>query len=85
MAKLSLGGGAPTMIIPGGTQIQVDAHGQLSIRTPGNLVIQNSGAYAVLESVSGSIRIEPQVSVEAVTVRCAETCFVQGSLTAWRV
>jgi hypothetical protein len=85
MSKFSFGAGAPTMIIPSGTQVQVDAHGQLSIRTPGNLVIQNSGAYGVLESVSGSIRIEPQVEVEAVTVRCAETCYVQGSLTAWRV
>jgi hypothetical protein len=36
---------APTMIIPKGTQIEVDQHGQLSIRTPGNLVIQNSGIY----------------------------------------
>jgi hypothetical protein len=85
MSKFSFGAGAPTMIIPSGTQVHVDPHGQLSIRTPGNLVIQNSGAYGVLESVSGSIRIEPQVEVEAVTVRCAETCFVQGSLTAWRL
>src|SRR4029079_1684961 len=37
------------------------------------------------ESISGSIRIEPTVHVEAVTVRCADTCLVQGSLTAWRV
>ena len=43
------------------------------------------GAYGVLESVSGSIRVEPSVHVEAVTVRCADTCFVQGRLTAWRV
>lgn len=85
MPRLPFGAGAPTMIIPAGTQVQVDAHGQLSIRTPGNLVIQNSGAYGVLESVSGSIRIEPHVEVEAVTVRCAETCYVQGNLTAWRV
>ena len=76
---------APTMIIPQGTQIETDAHGQLSIRTPGNLVVQNSGSYAVLESVSGSIRIEPNVQVEAVAVKCAETCYVQGSLTAWQV
>ncbi len=83
-----IGGGdrdAPTMIIPGGTDIQVDVHGQLSIRTPGNLVIQNSGHYATLESMNGSIRIEPDAEVEAVNVRCAETCFVEGSLTAWRV
>ena len=89
MAKESfvkrIAAGPPTMIIPKGTQIQVDSHGQLSIRTPGNLVIQNSGSYATLESVSGSIRIEPEVEVEAVTVRCAETCYVQGSLTAWQV
>ena len=87
LSKLHLTGGpaVPTMIVPPGTQIQVDAQGQISIRTPGNLVLQNSGAYATLESVSGSIRIEPSVHVEAVTVRCADTCLVQGSLTAWRV
>ena len=75
----------PTMIIPRNTEIQVDAHGQLSIRAPGNLVIQNSGHYGNLESVNGSIRIEPEVEVEAVSVRCPETCYVQGSLTAWKV
>lgn len=87
LSKLHLTGGPamPTMIVPPGTQIQVDPQGQVSIRTPGNLVLQNSGAYATLESVSGSIRIEPTVHVEAVTVRCADTCLVQGSLTAWRV
>ncbi|HEV8238185.1 MAG TPA: hypothetical protein VGS57_02310 [Thermoanaerobaculia bacterium] len=87
LSKLHLSGGPslPTMIVPPGTQIQVDPQGQVSIRTPGNLVLQNSGAYATLESVSGSIRIEPTVHVEAVTVRCADTCLVQGSLTAWRV
>jgi hypothetical protein len=88
LSKLHLTGGGssvPTMIVPPGTQIQVDREGQVSIRTPGNLVLQNSGAYSVLESVSGSIRIEPSVHVDAVTVRCAETCLVQGTLTAWRV
>jgi hypothetical protein len=87
LSKLSLAGGpaVPTMIVPPGTQIGVDAQGQVSIRTPGNLVLQNSGAYATLESVSGSIRVEPDVHVEAITVRCADTCLVQGSLTAWRV
>lgn len=87
LSKLHLTGGPalPTMIVPPGTQIQVDPQGQISIRTTGNLVLQNSGAYATLESVSGSIRIEPTVHVEAVTVRCADTCLVQGSLTAWRV
>jgi hypothetical protein len=87
LSKLHLGSSppVPTMIVPPGTQIQVDAQGQVSIRTPGNLVLQNSGAYATLESVSGSIRIEPAVHVEAVTVRCADTCLVQGTLTAWRV
>lgn len=73
------------MIIPQGTRIEVDAHGQLSIRAPGNLVIQNSGAYGTIESVAGSIRIDHNVEVEAVSVRCAEACFVQGSLTAWKV
>jgi hypothetical protein len=73
------------MIIPSGTDIHVDVHGQLSIRTPGNLVIQDSGSFSTLESVNGSIRIESEAQVEAVTVRCAETCYVEGSLTAWRV
>lgn len=76
---------APTMIIPRDTEISVDAHGQLSIRAPGNLVLQNSGSYGTLESVSGSIRIERDVEVEAVRVRCAARCYVQGSLTAWEV
>jgi hypothetical protein len=76
---------APTMIIPAGTEIEVDAHGQLSIRAPGNLVIQNSGSYGKLESMGGSIRIDQGVEVEAVSVRCAAGCYVQGSLTAWKV
>lgn len=76
---------APTMIIPHGTKIEVDAHGQLSVRAPGNLVIQNSGAYGTIESLGGSIRIDHNVEVEAVSVRCAEACYVQGSLTAWKV
>ena len=76
---------APTMIIPNGTEISVDVHGQLSIRTPGNLVIQNSGHYGVIESTGGSIRIEANAEVEAVSVRCADVCYVQGSLTSWKV
>jgi hypothetical protein len=76
---------APTMIIPRGTEIEVDAHGQLSVRAPGNLVIQHSGSYGTLESRSGSIRIDQGVEVEAVSVSCAGDCFVQGSLTAWKV
>ena len=76
---------APTMIIPSGTEIQIDVHGQLSVRTPGNLVIQNSGHYGEIESINGSIRIEANAEVEAVSVRCAETCYVQGSLTSWKV
>ncbi|MDX1502467.1 MAG: hypothetical protein R3325_08880 [Thermoanaerobaculia bacterium] len=83
--KLGSSDRSPTMIIPSGTEIQVDVHGQLSIRTPGNLVIQSSGNYSTLESKTGSIRIEPTARVEAVEVRCAETCFIEGSLTAWRV
>ncbi len=75
----------PTMIIPAGTEIQIDVHGQLSVRTPGNLVIQNSGHYGEIESVGGSIRVEANAEVEAVSVRCAETCYVQGSLTSWKV
>jgi hypothetical protein len=76
---------APTMIIPLGTRIEVDAQGQLSIHAPGNLVIQNSGSYGTIESLGGSVRIERGVEVEAVTVRCADTCFVLGTLIAWKV
>jgi hypothetical protein len=76
---------SPTMIIPRGTDIEVDVHGQLTIRTPGNLVIQDSGNFATLESLHGSIRIESSATVEAVHVRCAETCFIEGTLTAWKV
>jgi len=76
---------APTMIIPAGTEIQIDVHGQLSVRTPGNLVIQNSGHYGEIESVGGSIRIEANAEVEAVSVKCAGVCYVQGSLTSWKV
>jgi hypothetical protein len=75
----------PTMIIPNGTDISVNEHGQLSIRTPGNLVIQNSGVYSVIESGNGSVRIDPEVKVEAVSVQAADSCFVAGQLTAWRV
>ncbi|HEX2252534.1 MAG TPA: hypothetical protein VHQ65_04640, partial [Thermoanaerobaculia bacterium] len=82
--KLS-GASAPTMIVPRGTEIEVDAHGQLSVRAPGNLVIQNSGSYGTIESRAGSIRIDQGVEVEAVSVRCAEDCYVLGSLTAWKV
>jgi hypothetical protein len=73
------------MIIPRGSLIEVDVHGQLSIRAPGNLVIQNSGNYGTIESLNGSIRIESEAEVEAVNVRCQEACFVEGSLTAWKL
>jgi len=76
---------APTMIIPRGLRIEIDPDGQLSIHAPGNLVVQNSGKYGILESLGGSIRIERGVEVEAITVRCPETCYVQGFLTAWKV
>ncbi len=76
---------APTMIIPRGTQIEMDEDGHLTIRSPGNIVVQNSGKYGTLESLGGSIRIDRGVEVEATTVRCAETCYVQGFLTAWKV
>ena len=76
---------APTLIIPAGLKIEIDPEGQLSIHAPGNLVVQNSGKYGVLESLSGSIRIDRGVEVEAITVRCPETCYVQGHLTAWKV
>jgi hypothetical protein len=73
------------MIIPRGTEIKVNAHGQLSIKTPGNLVIQNSGLYSEIESTNGSIRIEENVTVEAVSIRAGQACFIQGTLTAWKV
>ena len=76
---------APTMIIPRGLRIEIDPEGQLSIHAPGNLVVQNSGKYGVLESLGGSIRIDRGVEVEAITVRCPDTCYVQGFLTAWKV
>jgi len=75
----------PTMIIPRGTEIKVNQNGQLSIKTPGNLVIQNSGTYSDIESTNGSIRIEENVTVEAVSIRAGQACFIQGTLTAWRV
>ncbi len=75
----------PTMIIPRGTEIKLNQHGQLSIKTPGNLVIQNSGTYSEIESTNGSIRIEENVAVEAVSVRAGQACFIQGTLTAWKV
>jgi hypothetical protein len=75
----------PTMIIPRGTEIKVNAHGQLSIKTLGNLVIQNSGIYSEIESTNGSIRIEENVTVEAVSIRAGQACFIQGTLTAWKV
>jgi hypothetical protein len=75
---------APTLVIPQGARIEVDASGQLSVYAPGNLVLQNSGSYGTLEA-AGSIRIDRGVEVEAVHVVCAETCFVQGSLTCWKV
>lgn len=75
----------PTMIIPRGTEIKVNANGQLSIKTPGNLVIQNSGTYSEIESTNGSIRIDENVTVEAVSIRAGQACFIQGTLTAWRV
>ncbi len=75
----------PTMVIPSGTEIRSDAKGLLSIRTPGNLILQNSGSYGEIESTGGSIRIDENVQIEAVSIRAAEGCFIQGTLTAWRL
>lgn len=75
----------PTMIIPHGTEINVNEAGQLSIRTPGNLIIQNPGNYSHIVSTAGSLRIDPNVNVDAVTVQVADTCYIGGSLTAWQV
>ena len=85
MSAAADGSNFPTMIIPRGTEIKVNAHGQLSIKTPGNLVIQNSGTYSEIESTNGSIRIEENVTVEAVSIRAGQACFIQGTLTAWKV
>jgi hypothetical protein len=76
---------APTMIIPAGARIGLDPEGQVCIQSPGNLVLQHSGRYGTIESLHGSVRIERGVQVEAVTVRCAGTCYVEGTLTAWKV
>lgn len=75
----------PTMVVPHGTEIRVNPQGHLSIRTPGNLIIQNSGTYGELESTGGSIRIDANVHVEAASVRAAQGCFIQGTLTTWRL
>jgi hypothetical protein len=75
----------PTMIIPAGAEISAGDDRQLAVRTPGNLVIQNSGSFSAIECVNGSLRIDAGVRVEAETVRVAETCVVAGSLTAWQV
>lgn len=77
--------GLPTMVIPHGTEIRSDAKGLLSIRTPGNLILQNSGSYGEIESTGGSIRIDQNVQIEALSVRAADGCFIQGTLTAWRL
>ncbi|MFN2240258.1 MAG: hypothetical protein ABR524_12790 [Thermoanaerobaculia bacterium] len=75
----------PTMVVPQGTDIRVNPQGHLSIRTPGNLIIQNSGTYGELESTGGSIRIDANVHVEAASVRAAQGCFIQGTLTTWKL
>jgi len=85
MSRTTVDEAAPTLIIPRGTRIEVDPDGLLSIHAPGNVVVQNSGKYGTLESLGGSIRIDRGVEVEAATVRCAHTCYVQGHLTAWKV
>ncbi len=85
MRRTTVDEAAPTLIIPRGTRIEVDPDGLLSIHAPGNVVVQNSGKYGTLESLGGSIRIDRGVEVEAATVRCAHTCYVQGHLTAWKV
>jgi hypothetical protein len=85
MSRTIVDEAAPTLIIPRGTRIEVDPDGLLSIHAPGNVVVQNSGKYGTLESLGGSIRIDRGVEVEAATVRCAHTCYVQGHLTAWKV
>lgn len=85
MSRATADDAAPTLIIPRGTRIEMDPDGLLSIHAPGNVVVQNSGKYGTLESMGGSIRIDRGVEVEAATVRCAHTCYVQGHLTAWKV
>ena len=64
MGKSQVQGQTPTMIIPSGTDIEVDVHGQLNISTPGNLVIENSGNFGI----SAARR---EVSVQGATGRAA--------------
>src|SRR5207244_2626940 len=41
--------------------------------------------YSEIESTNGSIRIEENITVEAVSIRAGQACFIQGTLTAWKV
>src|SRR5689334_12388930 len=45
MSRTPVEEAAPTLIIPRGTRIVMDADGLLSIHAPGNVVVQNSGKY----------------------------------------
>lgn len=74
-----------TMIVPAGTEMVPEPGGLLSLRTPGSLVLQGRARFHTLESLHGSIRIEPGAEIEAVHVVCPEVCYVQGTLVAWRV
>jgi hypothetical protein len=85
MSRHPVDDAAPTLVLPRGTRIELDAEGNLSIHAPGNFVVQSSGKYGTLESLGGSIRIDRGVEVEATVVRCAHACYVQGLLTAWKV
>lgn len=71
-------------VVPAGSEIQVDAAGHVSLRVPGNLILQGSGIFGTLDVV-GSLRVEERAQIEALEVRCGDTCYVEGSLVAWRV
>jgi cytoskeletal protein CcmA (bactofilin family) len=75
---------ASPFVVPAGSEIQVDAAGHVSLRVPGNLILQGSAVFGTLD-VAGSLRVEQSASIEALEVRCGDTCFVEGSLVAWRV
>ena len=66
----------PTMIIPRGTEIAVNEQGLLSIKTPGNLVIQNPGVYSMIECGNGSVRIDPNIKVEAISINAADPAVI---------
>jgi hypothetical protein len=56
----------------------------VSLRVPGNLILQGSAVFGTLDVV-GSLRVEAKAQIEALEVRCGDTCYIEGALIAWRV